>query len=43
MEYTCAVWNAHTEKDCALLDAVQNQGSEVIGIRNRLNPLVIVY
>ena len=24
VEYACALWNPHTEKDCALLDAIQN-------------------
>jgi len=27
MEYTCVVWNLHTKKDCALLDAIQNQAA----------------
>ena len=29
MGYACAVWNPHTVKDCALLDAVQNSGCEM--------------
>ena len=27
MEYTCALWNPHTKKDCALLDAIQNRAA----------------
>ena len=27
MEYACAVWNPHTAKNCALLDAVQNRAA----------------
>ena len=30
MEYACEVWNPHTEKDCALLDAIQNQAARWI-------------
>ena len=30
MEYACALWNPHTEKDCALLDAVQNRAARWI-------------
>ena len=30
MEYACEVWNPHTEKDCALLDAIQNRAARWI-------------
>ena len=30
MEYACAVWNLHTEKDCTLLDAVQHRAARWI-------------
>ena len=38
MEYACTVWNLHTAKDCALLDAVQNRAArwgseELLGSR----------
>ena len=35
MEYTCALWNPHTEKDCALLDAVQDRAARWI-LRSQL-------
>ena len=37
MEYACAVWNPHTEKDCALLDAVQNRAARWV-LKSRWDP-----
>ena len=37
MEYACAVWNPHTVKDCALLDAVQNQAAKWV-LKSRWDP-----
>ena len=31
MEYACAVWNLHTEKDCALFDGIQNWAARWLG------------
>ena len=30
MEYACEVWNPHTERDCALLDVIQNRAARWI-------------
>ena len=30
MEYACEVWNPHTEKDCAILNAIQNRAARWI-------------
>ena len=37
MEYTCEVWNPHTEKDCALLHAIQNRAARWI-LKSRWDP-----
>ena len=37
MEYACAVWNPHTEKDSTLLDAIQNRAARWI-LRSRWDP-----
>ena len=37
MEYACQVWNPHTEKDCVLLDAIQNRAARCI-LKSRWYP-----
>ena len=36
VEYACVVWNPHTARDCALLDAVQNRAARWI-VRSHWN------
>ena len=40
MEYACVVWNPHTAKDCALLDAVQNRAARWI-MRSHWDPMAL--
>ena len=37
MEYACVVWNPHTEKDGALLDAIQNRAARWV-LKSRWDP-----
>ena len=38
MEYACAVWSPHTEKDCSLLDAIQNRAARWV-LKSRWDPV----